>query len=337
MKKRTSRSKDGKGSGAWRRLLRGAILLVVVLAAGGSAAYGLKSLEKHVVAKDQEVAAPTSVRVRLSPIPEWMPWSLATHIAGGIIDPSAEFNHPSLVQNAYDRLSASPWVRAVDHVQKSHTDDPLVGILEVRAQFREPLAVALLKDGKGYAFVDEESVRLADEAGVPGPARWEAVVPAPSDAASAQARIARYWDKCEVPQGVTARPIHYILIEGVQAEPPSFGQTWPGQDVADGVRLVKMLRDRPYAAQIVSVDVRNYGGRILGNSGKPHIVIHARGRGGEPVDVWFGRFPLPHGDYILTAERRLTNLDHYVTRCGGFFGAHHRVDLQLQYDRVHVE
>jgi hypothetical protein len=330
MKKHKATSGDSKRSGLWRRLLRGVLLLAGVLAVGGSAAYGLKRLETHVVAKDREVAAPTSVRVRLSPIPEWMPRSLAGHIAAGILDANAEFNHPSLVQDAYDRLAASPWVRAVDHVQKSHTDDPLVGVLEVRAQFREPLAVVMLKDGKGYAFVDEDSVRLADEAGVPGPARWEAVIPAP-----APGRLVKYWDKCEVPQGITARPIHYLLIEGVQAEPPPFGRTWPGPDVADGVRLVKLLRDKPYAAQILSVDVRNFGGRILGNSGKPHIVIHARGRDGQPVDVWFGRFPMPNGDYIVTAQHRLANLDQYILRCGGYFGVHRRVDLQ--YDKVHVE
>jgi hypothetical protein len=315
------------------RLARGLVWLVAVLAVGASAAFGLKSLETHVTASDEAMVAPTSVRVRLSPIPAWMPRSLANHIAAGILDGNAEFNQTSLVQDAYDRLAACPWVRSVDHAKKEHTSDPLVGILEVQATFREPQAVVLLKDGKGYAFVDEEELRLPDEAKVPGAPRWTAKIP-PADART-PARLAYYWDKCEVPQGLSPQPIHYILIEGVQADAPPPGQTWQGQDIADGVRLIRLLRDKPYASQVVSVDVRNYGGRVLGNSGKPHISIHARGRNGEPVDVWFGRFPMPHGDYIITAERRLANLDDYLARCGGFFGAHRRVDLQ--YDKVHVE
>ena len=44
---------------------------------------------------------------------------------------------------------------------------------------------------------------------------------------------------------------------------------------------------------------------------------------------------MPNSDYILTAQRRLANLDQYIARCGGYFGVHHRVDLQ--YDKIHVE
>jgi hypothetical protein len=310
--------------------MRGGVWLAVALAACASAVFGLKSLETHLAASD--APAPTSTRVRLSTIPAWMPWSLASDIASGILPASADFNDPKLVQRTYDRLKACPWVRSVEQVRKQHTADPLVGILEVQARFREPLAVVLPKDGPGFAFVDEEAVRLPEEPNRPGAARWAGKLPA---TAERPAREVHYWDRAEAPAGVTVRRVIYVAIEGVQADPPPPGMKWPGADIADGVRLAGLLRPKPYFAQVVSIDVRNYGGRVQGNSGKAHIVIHVRGRNGETVEVWFGRFPAPHGDYVLSAERRLANLEEYLARYGGFFGAHRRVDLQ--YDRVHVE
>ncbi len=313
-------------------MFRAAVGLLAVLAVGAGAAYGLRGLEKHLTATDAMAAAPTSVRVRLSPIPSWMPWSLACDIAGSVLDANADFLDASLTRVAHDRLAACPWVRSVGEVRKQHTADPLVGVLEMQATFREPVALVALADGRSYAFVDEEGVRLPDEPGRPGAPRWRVTVP--GSGAEAPREVA-CWDKLEAPRGLVPRPIHYIFVEGVQAAPPVPGQRWAGQDLADGLRLVGLLRGRKYADQIVAVDVRNFGGRVSGNSARPHITIRARGRGGESVEVGFGRFPNPRGDYILGAERRLANLDDYIARCGGWFGVHRRVDLQ--YDRVHAE
>lgn len=325
-------SRRSRPRGRWATLGSGLFWVSLVAAVGAAAAFGLKALEARVVASDAPGAVPTSVRVRMSPIPAWMPWSLACHIATGALAPDADFNDPSLGQSVYERLSANSWVRSVRHVLKKRSDDPLTGILEIEANFREPVAVVVLRDGRAYAFVDAEGVRLADEPNAPGAARWVVTLPATADR---PAREVRYWTRSEVPPGSAARPAHYVLIEGAAAPPPAPGREWEGKDLADGLRLAMLLRPKRYGGQVVSVDVRNHGGRVLGNSGAAHITVHARARDGEPVEVRFGRFPAPYGDYIVPVETRMANLDAYVARCGGAFGVHRKIDLR--YDRIHAE
>jgi hypothetical protein len=319
------------------RLAHGLIWLCVVLAVGASTAFGLRRLESRVATTEESAQSPTTIRVRLSPVPSWMPWSLACHIAACLVDPNSDFNDPRVAQQTYERLCACPWVKSAEPVLKRRSEDPLLGIFEVKAAFREPFATVAMKDGRGMAIVDEDGVRLPDEPGQPGAPRWMATPPAGGAAGAGSAAPAPvyYRDKNEIPAGLAARPVQYMLIDGVAADAPPAGKKWPGQDLVDGIRLAQCLRGKPYADQIACVDVRNHGGRLMGNSARPHIVIRARGRGGEAVEVWFGRFPSPHGDYVLSVERRMANMEDYLQKFGGLFGAHRRVDLQ--YDRVHVE
>ena len=53
----------------------------------------------------------------------------------------------------------------------------------------------------------------------------------------------------------------WMLVQGVSTAAPDPGETWLGNDVAAGLRLAGMILDQPYAGQVVSVSVYNYGGR----------------------------------------------------------------------------
>lgn len=53
----------------------------------------------------------------------------------------------------------------------------------------------------------------------------------------------------------------WLLIQGVEQGLPEAGQAWLGEDIAAGVRLVKLLLSKPYREQVVAVLLHNYGGR----------------------------------------------------------------------------
>ena len=51
------------------------------------------------------------------------------------------------------------------------------------------------------------------------------------------------------------------IISGVAKAPVLSPKPWPGEDVAAGLELVKLLAGKPYAEEIPVVDVSNFGGR----------------------------------------------------------------------------
>ncbi len=53
----------------------------------------------------------------------------------------------------------------------------------------------------------------------------------------------------------------WILVQGVSRAAPDPGETWPGNDIAAGLRLAGMILEQSYAGQVVAVSVHNYGGR----------------------------------------------------------------------------
>lgn len=53
----------------------------------------------------------------------------------------------------------------------------------------------------------------------------------------------------------------WLLVQGVSSAAPDPGETWPGNDIAAGLRLARMILHQTYARQVVAVSVYNYGGR----------------------------------------------------------------------------
>jgi hypothetical protein len=130
------------------------------------------------------------------------------------------------------------------------------------------------------------------------------------------------------------RPGAFIAIDGVATPPPEPGKKWDAPDLADGLRLCKLLKGRPYESQITTIDVANYNGRI--SPADPDLRMFAQIGQGRPTKIRFGRFPAADGlDYCLSPEQKLANLDAYVQDNGGkLAGLKDWIDLR--HDNVHV-
>ncbi len=53
----------------------------------------------------------------------------------------------------------------------------------------------------------------------------------------------------------------WLLIQGVAEGLPQPGEMWPGDDIAAGVRLAKMILEQPYHDQVEALLLHNYQGR----------------------------------------------------------------------------
>jgi len=302
---------------------RAAWVAVAVVLAGG-VVLGMKALERRVLSTPRG-GAPCIVRVRLTERPGWMPVSLARRVADSMVPLAADYKAPALTATVFRLAEACPWVRRVDRVHKRRTNDPRIGIVEVTASFRKPLARILLEHE--YAYVDSEGVRIPGEE-VP---HWVATVPGRTGEAPRQVC---YLHKDETPPHLDVKGIYYIAIDGVAEPAPPVGQKWAGRDLAAGLQLVGLVCTRPYANQITVVDVRNHAGRI--NPNEPHLRMFAQVGRGRPTDIRFGRFPAAGGgDYVVAPEKKLRYLDDYVADHEGLLAGLNSY-LDLRYDRLHV-
>lgn len=327
-------AKPTSGAG---KLVRALLIVFVTCGLAAGAAIGMKRMESKVI-QGQAGPTPQAVGVTLAPTPDWMPQSLGKHIARSLLDPNAKYNDPNLANDVYARAGAHPWIRRVELVTKRVSDqDPRIGLVLVNAEFRQPAAMVKLADGK-VAFVDREGYRL-DENEIPSYMRLV------SDEASRPSRMECFMNRREAPRG--ARRIHYLQIDGVLAPPPAVGQRWIdlavktpkdkvppiAADLADGLTLVEIMSSRPYVGQIKSVDVRNHGGRI--SKAEPFLRLTAQVNNGAVTDIRFGRLPIAGGDYEVSTERKLQNLDNYVADHDGSLVGKNRY-INLQYDKLHV-
>ena len=111
-----------------------------------------------------------------------------------------------------------------------------------------------------------------------------------------------YWlvdgDGVKLPEQYTARQIPLVMrgqesrrpeiriVEGVRQPPVESGRKWPGDDLAAGLELVKLLHGLPYTDEIERVDVSNFDGRV--NRRDAFLTLITRYnteiRWGRPVD-----------------------------------------------------
>ena len=125
-----------------------------------------------------------------------------------------------------------------------------------------------------------------------------------------------------------------LMIGGVAADPPEAGRVWDAPDLADGLKLMKLIEGRPFFREITLIDVRNFDGREA--RGEPHLLMVAQlGKGGQTI-VRFGRFPVEGiPDYCISPAQKLLYLDTYVRGNGGrLSGTNHTIDLR--YDTAYV-
>jgi len=299
-----------------RMVQRCALWVGLIFAATVGAAYGLRRLEERILT-GAKGTPPVRVRIVLASRPDWMPTALAKEIAAELLPDNVDYHDPQLTRLVHERARKHPWVREVGLAYRCGRDTHNVGKIEIRADFRQAAARVLGFDGY-YRFVDAEGYVLPPLQ-VP---RYVVNVPARS---GEPARQICYISGADVPPDRRARAIHYATIKGVQAPSPGVGKKWQGGDLAEGLRLAKLISTRRYANQIAVIDIRK----------APFLRMYAQVGQGRRTEIVFGRFPVPGGDYVVPTERKLAYLDNYVTENDGrLAGLHSRIDLCL--DQLYV-
>jgi len=310
------RRRDGTGAKRW------GIKLAIFAAVAVGVVVSMKLMERSVL-RGPMISAVGCGGLRFKSCPAWMPQVVAEQITASLSPPQMKFNDKGFSSEIYRLAKACPWIKEVRGVRKHPTADPRVGVVVIDAVFRKPLA--RVRAPGGYAYFDAAGVRL--------PAGQVAkLVAKVRTSADLLPRQLCFLHPDHVPERLRTEDIHYILIYGLGEAPP-VGRRWEGPEVADALRLVRLVSSRPYANQITVVDVRNHGGRI--NEDEPFIRMFAQAGRGQPTDIRFGRFRLDGSDFEVSAERKISYLDEYVADHGGRLAGLDRY-LDLRYDELHV-
>jgi hypothetical protein len=175
---------------------------------------------------------PTAPRVVLLNRPQWMSAALAEQIVDTArpVGIRSVFDRQLLVDTA-TALEQNPWIKQVRQVRRAYMQYP-GDTLEVDCEYRVPTA---LVQWQGYYWlVDADGYKL------------------PEQYSATQLRQAMY------SQGnLTLR-----LVQGVTRPPSASGKLWPGDDLAAGLEMVRLLAGRPFAQELPVVDVSNFRGRV---------------------------------------------------------------------------
>lgn len=313
--------KEKKPPTRLRRWAHSMFVCVLMLGLVAGAGFGLRWLEGRVLS-GQAGAAPTELAVELTNVPFWMPTELADRIAISLMPEDANYYDAQLVNQVRRLAEASPWIQQVRFVEKYPLNSQQA-VVRVVADFRMPLAC--VRVGSSYIYVDSEGVRLPSEE-VP---QWALSY----IDENGQKQIEYYLDDGADPQNLSVSRVHYLVIDGVACPPPAEGQHWEGEDLQDGLRLVKMIADRPYAYQITVVDVRNHDWRV--SRSEPQLRMFAQVDQSTQTDIRFGRFPRSNGYYVVPPQRKLAYLDEYVEDHGGQLAGLNRY-IDLRYDELRV-
>jgi hypothetical protein len=304
---------------ARRSVLRAALWAVAVASVGISVLALFHKLSRNI--QNRQLELPVPVQVQLASFPSWMPDRLAAHIAYRMTPPNTPFGDPKVVDEVYQAAAQCPWIRAVELVSKQPPAGRPYGVVQVQAQFRRPL-LKIMHNGE-ECFIDSDGVRL-DALGVPR--LIGQVAPSPQRPDGTVCFIYAS-DAGAVP----VSPIHYIQLEGAAAPAPEVGQPWPGEDVADAIRLAQLVYRRTYFRQVTSIDVRNHNLRV--NPHEAPLRLWARA-GDRATEIRIDRFPRPEGDYVVTPQQALLKLDDYFVRHGTIAGVNQYIDTR--YTQLHV-
>jgi hypothetical protein len=286
-----ARDKSKKSIGLGRASLH---LLGVVLFFGALAAATV--FTKRYV--DQRVAGPTGpLKVAIKDTPVWMSDFLAEQIAATVPRNSSSAFDRDLLIAAADRLRENPWVENVRQVRRVYGERP-GDTLEIDCDFRAP--IALVEWGKFYWLVDGEGVKLPEQ-----------------------------FNAAQVPGIVVARDqkMNIRIIDGVRQPPPDTGRRWAGQDLAAGLGVAKLLYGKPFAEEIVTINVANFAGRV--DQREAQIVFWTK----YATQVRWGR-PLDAKDFFaeVPANQKLSEMASIVKQYG-------RVDagrpwIDIRYDKI---
>lgn len=296
------------------KFLCGFVLLAGAIVGGAA---GLSAMDRYAH-RLGPAAGPVRYTIQLDSIPFWMPDTLGRHILEFITPQKMDFSDPDLCRVIHEKAEKNPWIARVMEVRRVRLS-VCQGVVRVRAVYRQPVA-KVSRNGRMYP-VDNEGVVLPFSQ-------------TPRYAAQDADGVKYYLHRDAVPRHLRAIPIHYIVIEGVEAPPPPVGSPWPGDDLREGLRLVRLIQTRSYANQVAVVDVRNHDRRI--SESEPELCLYARQGRGKTTEIRFGRFPHPDGgDWVISPARKMRYLDDYVQdQDGRLAGVHRYIDLRFDELRV---
>lgn len=273
-----------------RFILRSLFTLLLV----GGAAWGYWALHKHV--KTRVAYSPEPPQVVLVNRPPWMSDFLAATIAKSVrpVVGHSAMDHQMLV-NCVELLKVNPWIKDVRQVRRVYGKAP-GDTLEVDCDYRAP--IALVGHDDKYVLVDGEGVVLPEQ-----------------------------FNESEVKRIVFGHDgrTNIRIIEGVSRRPPAMGNRWQGEDLAAGLWMVKVLANRPFAEEIMKVDVSNYGGRA--NANNAHLVLITR----YGTEVRWGQSHNWRG-FEAPVERKLANLEQVFNHYGRVDA--HQEWIDLRFDKV---
>jgi hypothetical protein len=202
------------------------VLLICVLGAG----LGLRALKQHVERSVVFLDEPPQVIFKDRPV--WMSDFLCEQLLAKVRPMGAHsaFDRDLLIDIATS-LRQNPWIKSVRQVRRAYARRP-GDTIEIDCEFRAPLAMVHWKDY--FWLVDGDGVKLPEQ-----------------------------FNAAQVPHILKGRDgmMNIRIIEGVRQPPVESGHLWPGDDLAAGLDLVKLLYGKPYAEAVVKVDVSNFGGR----------------------------------------------------------------------------
>jgi hypothetical protein len=288
------RSKITPEQARFRRRVSLNVLAIMFLAVG--AAVGYFKLRTYV---EQRLAFPSEApRVVLKNRPVWMTDFLADQIIEKVQPPAARsaLDQRMLVA-VCEILKTNPWIKEVKQVRRAYGKKP-GDTIEVDCEYRAP--IALVQYGQVYALVDAEGVKLPE-----------------------------LFSAGQLPRimfGENGR-VNIRVIEGVAKAPPETGRKWVSEDLSAGLEMVQLLYGKPYAEEILSVKVSNYGGRV--DAREAWIVLVTR----DKTEIMWGR-PKSAGDAFVEIPwyRKLDRMQRIVE-------TYHRIDaghsaVELRFDRT---
>lgn len=218
-----------------RRILTRSLLIGgTSIASIAMVSFGLYKVCKYV---DHNVAySPEPPKVVLKSRPAWISDTVVEQIctAARPSGPHSALDHRMLCDAKAmleNNLRTNAWIKQINQLKLVYGQRP-GDTLVLDCEFRVPVALVHYKDA--YYLVDGEGYAL--------PERY------PAD------QVAR------VTYGANGR-INIRVVEGIHGDRPMPGQKWEGEDLAAALEMIKVLHGKPYAEEIVKVDVSNFAGR----------------------------------------------------------------------------
>jgi hypothetical protein len=273
-----------------------ALNVTVFLLLAGGAAVGYSYLRAYVEHRLTFPVDPPRVVLRSRPV--WMTDFLAEQIVASVqpVTARSSFDQQMLV-NAYEILRHNPWIKQVNQVRRAYGQKP-GDTIEIDCDYRAP--IALVRYGDVFALVDADGVKLPE-----------------------------LFSGAQLPKimfGQDGR-VNIRVIEGVVRPPPEPGRKWVSEDLSAGLDLVQTLYGKPYAEEVLTVRVENYGGRV--DPKEAWVVLVTR----DHTEVRWGR---PRGASDAFSEvpwhRKLEYMQRIVEQYHRIDAGHTAVDLR--FDQV---